>query len=85
MVNVRVGVKGRPPRQALAASESSRKFLDSRCYGASGDEIASIGGLLTERWLHRRDVNSPMEPSTADMLVKEILSRDLRDRRAVAR
>jgi len=25
-----------------------------RCYGASGDEIASIGRLLTERWLHRR-------------------------------
>jgi hypothetical protein len=25
-----------------------------RCYGASGDELASIGGLLTERWLHRR-------------------------------
>ena len=25
-----------------------------RCYGASGDDIASIGGLLTERWLHRR-------------------------------
>jgi hypothetical protein len=24
------------------------------CYGASGDEIASIGKLLTERWLHRR-------------------------------
>jgi hypothetical protein len=22
--------------------------------GASGDEIASIGRLLTERWLHRR-------------------------------
>jgi len=27
---------------------------DVRCYGASGDDIASIGGLLTERWLHRR-------------------------------
>src|SRR5262245_52588364 len=26
----------------------------NRCYGASGDEIASIGKLLTERWLHRR-------------------------------
>src|SRR5262249_55408315 len=25
-----------------------------RCYGASGDDIASMGGLLTERWLHRR-------------------------------
>jgi len=24
----------------------------SRCYGASGDGIASVGRLLTERWLH---------------------------------
>jgi hypothetical protein len=28
-----------------------------------GDEIASIGRLLTERWLIGADVNSPMEPS----------------------
>jgi hypothetical protein len=26
----------------------------SRCYGASGDDIASIGKLLSKRWLHRR-------------------------------
>src|SRR5262245_58502250 len=25
-----------------------------RCYGASGDDIASIGKLLNKRWLHRR-------------------------------
>jgi hypothetical protein len=25
-----------------------------RCYGASGDDIASIGRLLRKRWLHRR-------------------------------
>src|SRR5215470_8109422 len=29
-----------------------------RCYGVSGDEIASIGRLLTERWLHRRRCKS---------------------------
>jgi hypothetical protein len=33
------------------------KSRQQRCYGASGDDIASIGRLLTERWLHRRDSN----------------------------
>src|SRR5262245_20422499 len=33
-----------------AGCESDRK----RCYGASGDDIASIGKLLNKRWLHRR-------------------------------
>ena len=28
--------------------------LRVRCYGASGDDIASIGKLLNKRWLHRR-------------------------------
>jgi hypothetical protein len=33
-----------------------------RCYGASGDDIASIGKLLTKRWLHRRRCKrQPME------------------------
>jgi len=37
----------------MAATVSCRSDR-VRCYGASGDDIASIGGLLTERWLHRR-------------------------------
>ena len=33
-----------------------------RCYGASGDEIASIGGLLTDRWHPSAWIlNPPME------------------------
>ena len=31
---------------------------DVRCYGASGDDIASIGGLLTEDGSIGADVNS---------------------------
>jgi hypothetical protein len=33
-----------------------------RCYGASGDEIASIGGLFTDRWHPSAWIlNPPME------------------------
>jgi hypothetical protein len=36
------------------------------CYGASGDDIASISGLLNKRWLHRRRIPTwPMEPINA--------------------
>src|SRR5262249_51855348 len=38
-------------KKISAPSRLARAF---RCYGASGDDIASIGRLLTERWLHRR-------------------------------
>src|SRR5215467_5876040 len=38
-------------KKISAPSRLARAF---RCYGASGDDIASIGKLLTERWLHRR-------------------------------
>ena len=45
---------------------AARGCLLMRCYGASGDDIASVGGLLTERWLHRRRCQfSPMEPIDA--------------------
>jgi hypothetical protein len=37
----------------LASSAIRCRFVD-RCYGASGDDIASIGKLLIKRWLHRR-------------------------------
>src|SRR5215470_969023 len=36
------------------SSEAPVAGLQLRCYGASGDELGSIGKLLTERWLHRR-------------------------------
>src|SRR5262245_6662823 len=37
-----------------------------RCYGASGDDIGSISGLLNKRWLHRRRCQTqPMEPIDA--------------------
>jgi hypothetical protein len=53
------------PLLVLASSAIRCRFVD-RCYGASGDEIASIGRLLTERWLHRRRCQTqPMEPIDA--------------------
>src|SRR5262245_55633053 len=36
-----------------------------RCYGASGDEIASVGGLLTERW-HPSALLKPTDGATSD-------------------
>src|SRR5262245_37390186 len=47
-----------------------------RCYGASDDEIASIGKLLTERWLHRRRCQfAPMEPIDAQAETAEAAER----------
>src|SRR5215813_1280716 len=39
------------------AHQTPQRNKAVRCYGASGDEIASIGKLLTDRWLHRRRCN----------------------------
>jgi hypothetical protein len=53
------------PRFDLASSAIRCRVVD-RCYGASGDDIGSISGLLTKRWLHRRRCQpSPMEPIDA--------------------
>jgi hypothetical protein len=41
---------------------SPSAFAVLRCYGASGDEIASIGKLLTERWHPSAPDLQPMEP-----------------------
>jgi transposase len=46
----------------LSCHSSGCKSRQQRCYGASGDEIASIGRLLTERWHPSALIKQPMEP-----------------------
>ena len=55
------GGESRKNTSCLLIRVASRRLV-CRCYGASGDEIASIGGLLTDRWHPSAWIlNPPME------------------------
>jgi hypothetical protein len=79
--DLRAWVKRYNGRGLLADIDADRLLVVAqRCYGASGDEIASIGWLLTDRWHPSAPIEpSPMEPSMCKPKQKPLndLSRSL--------